>query len=144
MVDQPSDIELQRLLDERAIERLLAQYCRLVDDGHASQVADLFEADARLDLMGREAVGRDAIADVFAAAGGPVERPSTSHVLSNAVIDLDGSEARAATDLAVISRSADGTFGVTLAGRYHDDLRRTDRWRFVSRRFVVHARSPVG
>lgn len=141
-MDQPSSEEIRRLVDERAIERLLVRYCRLVDDGHSSQVAELFEADASLDLMGREAVGRDAIAQVFAAAGGPVDRPSTSHALSNAVIDVDGSSATATTDLTVVSRSADGTFAVTLTARYHDELRRTDRWRFKSRRVVVHARSP--
>jgi 3-phenylpropionate/cinnamic acid dioxygenase small subunit len=143
VVDQPSSEEIRRLVDERAIERLLVRYCRLVDDGHSPQVAELFEADASLDLMGREAVGRDAIAQVFAAAGGPVDRPSTSHALSNAVIDVDGSSATATTDLTVVSRTAEGTFAVTLAARYHDELRRTDRWRFVSRRVVVHARSPT-
>lgn len=144
MAERPPTDEVQRLVDERAIERLLVEYCRLVDDGETSRVAELFEADGRLDLMGREAVGRDAIAAVFAAAGSPVDRPSTSHVLSNIVIELDGSSAKATTDLTVVGRSADGTFAVTLAARYHDELRRTDRWRFLSRRVVVHARPPTG
>ena len=137
---RPSDDEVQRLFDERAIERLLAEYCRLVDDGRASGIAALFEADATLDLMGREAVGRDAIAQVFASGGGPVDRPSTSHVLSNTIIELEGPSATATSDVTVVSRLADGTFAVTLAARYHDKLRRTDRWRFVRRRVVVHAR----
>jgi hypothetical protein len=49
------------------------------------------------------------------------------------------------SDLAVVSRNVDGTFGITLAARYHDELRRSDAWRFTMRRVVVHAKTtPTG
>lgn len=135
------DDDLRRLLDERAIEQLLVSYCRSVDDGDTAAVVALFEEDATLDLMGRVAVGREAIAEVFAAAGGPFERPSTTHALSGIVIEVDGARARSQADLTVISRTADGSFAVTLAARYHDVLQRTDRWRLAQRRVVVHGRA---
>lgn len=133
---------LDRMVQEREIERLLVRYCRLVDDGHTAEVSELFEPDGRLDLMGRKVLGRDAIAQVFAEGGGPVERPSSSHVLSNMEIELTGNTARAVTDLTVVGRLADGSSAITLVARYHDELRLSDRWRFVSRRVVVHAKSP--
>jgi len=135
------DDAIDRLVDERAIERLLVRYCRLVDDGRTAEVPELFVPDGRLDLMGRVAVGREAIAEVFAAGASPFDRPSTSHMLSNIEIDLDGAAARCVSDLAVVSRQADGTFSITLAARYHDELRRSDAWRFTTRRVVVNAKT---
>lgn len=136
----PDDGDLRRLLDERAIEAVLVSYCRSVDDGAVADVVALFEEDATLDLMGRVAVGRAAIAEVFAVAAGPFDRPSTTHALSGIVIELDGAQATSTADLTVLSRTTDGSFQVTLCARYHDVLRRTDRWRLSSRRVVVHAR----
>jgi hypothetical protein len=34
--------DLERLLAERACERLIVEYCRLVDFGEAARIADLF------------------------------------------------------------------------------------------------------
>ena len=39
--------ELDRTLVERSCERLIMEYCRLVDFGEAAAVADLFTEDAR-------------------------------------------------------------------------------------------------
>ena len=139
------DGALAALIEERAIERLLVRYCRLVDDRRIAEVPALFEPDGRLDLMGRIAVGRAAIAEVFAAGPGPLERPVTSHVLSNMDIDLAGNTARCTSDLTVVTRHPDGDFGISLAARYHDELQRSTEWRFASRRVVVHGRAaPTG
>lgn len=37
--------ELQELVDEKACEKLIAEYCHLVDFGNASAIADLFTTD---------------------------------------------------------------------------------------------------
>ena len=53
------DDQLERLVAERACERLVLEYARLVDSGSASQIADLFTDDGEwLGADGRGMHGR--------------------------------------------------------------------------------------
>ena len=39
------DQDIQRLFDERECEKLISEYCRLVDFGNAAGIAQLFVSD---------------------------------------------------------------------------------------------------
>src|SRR5687768_13411129 len=53
------DAELQRLLDEREIERRLADYCRGVDRGDAELVASVYHPDGTDDHGSFRGLGID-------------------------------------------------------------------------------------
>ena len=120
--------------DERAITRVLAEYCHLVDDGNVEALLDRFTDEAIFEFGGRETVGRAALAAYFAATALPEHRGK--HITANIVVDVDGDRATAASDFVFLKKTTDG-LSPRLTGRYLDDLRRIDgRWR-VSRRAVA-------
>lgn len=121
--------------DEHGIQRTLARYCQLCDDGHFDEWADLFVEDATLSVMGRTYEGRDAIKAMIVNAMPPERRGK--HFLGQSVADvgIDSSLATAVTDFSFIARDGEGRFAITNAGRYHDTLVRAGDgcWRFRSR-----------
>ena len=135
-----------RMRDEWAISRVLARYCRFLDDQRFDDVVALFAPDGVLDSMGTRAQGQQEIRAFFPPigslpAGASGGRPSSMHVLSNPVIDVDGDRARAESDWVMIQRDESGTTNIVLAGRYRDELARIDgEWRFSSRTPVALAR----
>lgn len=128
--------------DDREIRALLARYCHTYDDGRADEFAALFVDDASFTVMGRTQHGRDAIRTNIG-----VWDPSTppgQHVTYNSVIRPEGDRAVADTDFCYLRRDTDGC-AITTAGRYHDELVRTDEgWRFASRtiRFLGEPPAP--
>jgi 3-phenylpropionate/cinnamic acid dioxygenase small subunit len=134
--------------DEWAIGRVLARYCRFLDDQRYDDVVALFAPEGVLESMGtraegRDAIGRDAIRAFFSEDGSTGGRPTSAHVLSNPVIDVDGDTARAESDWVMIQRDETGATGIVLAGRYRDELVRIDgEWRFSNRTPIALARRP--
>jgi 3-phenylpropionate/cinnamic acid dioxygenase small subunit len=129
--------------DEWAIGRVLARYCRYLDDQRYDEVVALFAPEGVLDSMGTRAEGREAIRAFFPESESTGGRPSAMHVLSNPVIDVDGDTARAESDWVMIQRDEAGVTGIVLAGRYRDVLARIDgQWRFASRTPIALARRP--
>ncbi len=123
-------------LDERAIARVLAEYCHLVDDANIEALLDRFTDDAVFVFSGQETVGRSALTDYFAATVLPQHRGK--HLTSNIVIDVDGDCAMAASDFLFLKKTSDG-LSPRLTGRYNDDLRRTnDRWQICRRTVTLH------
>ncbi len=135
--------DLEKLLIERACERLVAEYCHLIDHGHASKVADQFTDDgvwrsAEVTMSGRAELVRG-----FAAR----ERKtgSISRHVCNALIDVvDENNATGVAYLTLYRH--DGEPGRTIApvgaplmvGEYRDQFVRTaDGWRFKRRDAVV-------
>jgi ketosteroid isomerase-like protein len=129
-------------LDKLAIREVLERYMRYNDDGAADRIADLFDEDAVMQVMGRVIEGRDAIRAVFAPSGAPDPEPWSSpgrllvqprsvHLSSNPVIDVDGDLATSETDFLVVRRDESGTAVPALVGRYRDRLRRRDDGRWV-------------
>ncbi|MEZ5169393.1 MAG: nuclear transport factor 2 family protein [Acidimicrobiia bacterium] len=117
--------------DDTAIRRLLATYCHAYDDGRTDDFAALFTDDAQFTVMGVTHTGRPAIRENIGAwkPGTPVGQ----HVTYNAVIEVTGDAADAATDFCYLQRSDDG-LRLTQAGRYIDELvREGGGWRFRSR-----------
>jgi hypothetical protein len=151
-VSETAEIELGHWLDKLKIRDLLERYMRFNDDRAADRIVELFDEDARFQVMGKVYVGREAITGMFRGEGSnrppwtdPGElfsQPASVHISSNPVIDLDGDEASAETDFLVIHRGSDGRAHPVLVGRYRDRLRRLGdgRWVIYTRTAVSVAR----
>ena len=127
---------LERMLAERAIERLMADYAAAIDADDPVGAAACFAPDGVGDYWGEEQ-GREAIAarlteilDAFTA---------TSHHLSNIRIELGDDPDRATAQSYVYAfhrRRSDGT-SFHSWGRWVDELVRLDEgWRFARRSVV--------
>ena len=73
------DPELQRLLDERAIERRLVDYCRGVDRGDAALVASVYHPDGTDDHGSFKGLGVDFAEHVDAPAGRALRGDDAHH-----------------------------------------------------------------
>ena len=117
--------------DERAILRVLSEYCFRVDDGEFVGLLDCFTTDAEFVFAGRTRVGHDALLRFFEATGAPQMRGK--HMVANTVVDVEGATARSTSDFVFFART-ESALAPILAGRYQDELRRDGgRWR-LSRR----------
>lgn len=121
--------------DEHRIQRTLARYCQLCDDGLFEEWAELFTDDATFSVMGRSYEGREAIKAMILAAMPPERRGK--HFLGQSVADVDAGsrQATAVTDFTFIAKDAEGRLAITNAGRYHDALVQSGDgcWLFRSR-----------
>jgi uncharacterized protein (TIGR02246 family) len=130
------------LLAALAVRTVLERYCSLLDAGAVSDLLDLFEDDCTFTMMGRTYDGKSEFAAVWSTIA-RTERPSTLHALVNPDVSVDGDRATAVSGWILIDRTGTGGAAqVSLAGRYHDALRRSaeNQWRFVSRRVETLAR----
>ena len=143
--DRHMSDQLERLLAERACQRLVFEYARLVDSGSASHVADLFTDDGEwLGSDGRGMHGQDEIRAAFAAREA-VSRRQSRHVITNVLIDIDGPDKGSGIAYLVNFRhDAEGTVAAHPApadhpkfvGDYHLTFRRVgERWHIVTLRF---------
>jgi hypothetical protein len=83
--------ELDRLLAERACERLIVEYCRLVDFGHAAGIADLFTDDGTWTGVDLVLSGREQIRAWFTEREGLARRVSR-HVCTNVGVEVTSLE----------------------------------------------------
>ena len=137
---------VERLLAERACERLIVEYARRVDFGEAGRIADLFTADGRWEGTDLLLDGRDAIREWFVERERLARRVSR-HVCTN--IAVEAVSANVATSLCYMinyrhdRREGDATTPVPAehpkyVGELRDTFRLTDDgWRFSSRRVTV-------
>ncbi|MEZ5499942.1 MAG: nuclear transport factor 2 family protein [Steroidobacteraceae bacterium] len=126
---------IRRIEDRDAIRRLVADYCKVVDDRDLAALTALFAPDAV--MKSRDGVmnarGRGAIAEMFKgrfAVLGP-----TFHYTHDVAIDLSDDAPDEASAL-VSSHAEVFRTGVAMiaAIRYHDRLVRLDeRWHFAER-----------
>jgi hypothetical protein len=140
---------LQRWVDKLEIRELIERSMRYCDDEAGTQVAELFAEDGVLQLAGTVFAGRDAIRQMFGHPDPPhwtepnrlLLQPPAAHWSSNPVINVDGENATAETDMLVVNRDEAGRAHVTLVARYRDRLRRGDTgWVIVNRTGVSIAR----
>ena len=124
--------DLQRLLDERAIYRVMVEYFDRVDALDPFGAARVFAPDATADLMtgkvyeGRAAIGR-ALARIL------LQYRHTSHHISNHRADVDGDRATSLTSIYAYHRFPDDRVW-HLWARHQDVLeRRDDIWVLTSR-----------
>lgn len=122
---------VQRMLEERAIERLLTQYVADNDGGNWEAVAATYTADGR---MSRPTApddfieGREAILDAFKARPARASR----HVVANIRVDVsdDGTATAASQILLFLEQKSP-----PLVGSYADRLVKEDgSWKFTERR----------
>lgn len=124
--------------DITAIRALVAAYGERIDTGDLDGVAELFRHGAWRSgtrrLEGFDAV-RAVYDDVILYDDGT---PSTHHVMSNLVVEVDGDTARSRCTFTVLQARPDVPLRAVLVGRYHDEFVRVDgRWRFRVR--TIHA-----
>ena len=144
--DRIAELEerVRRLEDERAIERMIASYGPLVDAGEADATADLWAVDGTYDVEGWPMRSRDDVAAMVRsdAHQGLISR-GCSHFLGPVVVTVDGNDAVAVCESALIVAGASEATGegqatkgfhVYRAGANHFRLRRRDgRWQIVHR-----------
>ena len=126
----------RQLIDDLAIQRVMATYCQCVDDARFADAASLFTGDGVFDYSGRRSVGRDAIVSFLGEFQGPERRGR--HSCTTPLVDYDGEGgARAVTDFVFFGK-ADGAWFVKFVGRYYDTLRaQAEGWRVHERRVVL-------
>lgn len=132
--------DLERMLIERACERLVAEYCHFVDHGLGARIAEQFTDDGVWTSAENTLEGKAAIARGFAARQANAGRMSR-HVCDNVLIEVV--DADNATGVAYLTLyRADGEVGrarspaqaPTLVGEYRDVFARTaEGWRFKRR-----------
>jgi 3-phenylpropionate/cinnamic acid dioxygenase small subunit len=121
----------------RAIERLIATYAELVDDGDFAGVGFLL-ADATFTGAAGSVSGRDAIEkmlrdNVIVYDDGT---PRTKHITTNLAIDVDEEDGKAVSRsyFTALQALPDLALQPIVTGRYHDRFaRRGGQWRFVER-----------
>lgn len=140
-------IDTARLLDERAIERLLVRYASAVDERDLPGFDEVFVADATAYYgFSGNISGRAAIVDLVRATA---EKCSGSqHLIGNFRINVEGDRATAKSSLQAIlvGTGAYRDRHLTLWGEYRDRLeRRPEGWRIVHRELVtLHATGDIG
>ena len=144
---------LQRLVDERAIERILFDYAYYLDMNMPDEMADLFVDECVVSYApnfgaeGIEAYKKtlDGIGTFFTA---------TTHHVSNIVIDFtNDSEASVRAVVMAIHRYTKERPDGLLFGQYHDVVvKRDGQWKFKTRvlkttmatDYHVRASNPIG
>ena len=134
-----------RLIAERACERLMYQYARFVDSGEAARIADLFTDDGVWTAAdGRSMDGQDQIRAAFSARQALTRRLSR-HVITNVLIDVH-SDTEASGTAYLVNYRHDGTGDRVerpgparhpkFVGDYHLEFRSLDgEWRIARLRF---------
>ncbi|MGW1532890.1 nuclear transport factor 2 family protein [Streptomyces aureus] len=141
---------LQRLLAERACERLVLELVRRLDLGEPGTVCDLFTADGVWQWPDdeRRIVGRDALRAYFGSR--PADRLSR-RMCSNILVTLDSPDTATATTYFVTYRVDGHTEGTLVptplpanAGHYEDTFRRVDgEWLIASRTLFLAFGGPT-
>lgn len=122
----------------RAIERLIAGYAALVDDGDFAAVGRLL-ADATFTGGAGSLTGGDAIAEMLRENVILYDdgTPRTKHITTNLAIDIDEESGTATSRsyFTALQALPDLALQPIVSGRYHDRFERRDgQWRFVERR----------
>jgi hypothetical protein len=130
---QPGVDTDQLLRDKAAITDVVSLYHHLIDGPEVSRLGEVFSMDAIFDTSAfglPVAEGLDAIIALF---GHDLATPVKAHVGGNALIEVDGDEARCVSKC--IGMLSDGRVGVSI---HSDRLRRTaEGWRVEERRVTM-------
>ena len=130
--------EMQRVLDEAAIHRVLVQYCRGVDRGDEELIAAVYWPDATDDHGIYKGSGPGFAPYVVKALN--AHALATTHLIANVTIELAAGVAHVESyTLARHKLRRDGRLVLeTFAGRYLDRFeKRGAEWR-IAHRQVVH------
>ena len=146
-----TDEALRALQDRIEIEELMHRYAEMVDFRQWKEMDRIFALEATIDYTSSGGVAgpfRETLAWLDRALE---SWPLNLHVVSNAIIDIDGDRATSRCYFhAPMGRNAPegGQYVITNSGRYHDELIRTaDGWRIVARvceQFLMQGALPEG
>ncbi|MGW1197380.1 nuclear transport factor 2 family protein [Streptomyces sp. NPDC002536] len=134
---------VERLLAERACERLILELVRRLDLGEPSTVCELFTPDGVWEWPydGRRIEGREALRDYFGSR--PADRLSR-RMCTNILVTLDSPHTAAATTYFATYRVDGYTDGALLPprlpaniGHYEDTFRKIDGTWLLARRTLV-------
>ncbi len=124
-----------------AIEALVYEHAWLIDHGHADQLPNLYTDDARVQGVGPEKIGREAIA-VWARERAAMTQRRSRHVQTNIRLEAESpATVRGTVVLTLYRHDGDGPGSPSplLIGEYQDVYQRgTDgQWRFSQRSLSV-------
>lgn len=116
---------------EQAIRRLKHEYCFAIDSGRYEEWASLFTEDGRFSTGPEDTIEGHEELLAFASEEFDETFETTTHIVTNPVIDVDGSEASGRWYLLFIFVTGDGSVSWSQA-RYDDRYRRVDgTWRIA-------------
>jgi len=125
------------VLEEKdAIRELQARYCFHFDNAEFDRWLDLWTPNGAFDLgqrgrlAGREGLGKF-LQSIPLTNGSPLMR----HCVMNSIVEVDGERAKAWCYVVVIHGGT--PLGITIAGRYEDQLAKSNgRWLFQERKVL--------
>ena len=121
--------------DVERIRRLLAEYCRFLDDRRYAEFGQLFAPDGVWRMGGRAHHGPTEVQAFMDQL--LLDHPDrrSLHMHTNVAIDVDGDTARSTSDYTMLTRTGSAPWQVLGMGRYVDRLIRhaDDSWRFAER-----------
>jgi len=128
---------LQRVDDQMAIERLLKEYGRTLDNRDFGAYAGLFAREGEwkgaLGTYHGPAAIQAAMEKIFKDAAADIPRGSNFHVMSNFIIDVQADRATAHSTF-IFYKMNKNVPEAAVAGRYEDILiRENGSWRFLQR-----------
>ncbi|GGL94152.1 hypothetical protein GCM10010129_42630 [Streptomyces fumigatiscleroticus] len=148
VTDDPSPVE--RLLAERACERLILEFVRRLDLGEPGTVCELFTPDGVWEWPrdGRRIVGRQALRAYFGSR--PADRLSR-RMCTNILVTVDSPDTASATTYFATYRVDGYTEGTLVpprppvnVGHYEDTFRRLDgTWYMATRTLVLPFGGPT-
>lgn len=133
--------QVQELKDRAEIEQLLMTYGRDLDNRDFAAYSELFASNGDwsgnlngkpVKFVGPAAI-KSAMEKVFARPAGSPKPAQNFHLLTNAIIDVDGDHATAVSKWTFVMVS-DGKPVIMNSGRYDDTLvRENGHWKFLHR-----------
>ncbi len=134
---QSLEARIQRIDDRMAIEQLLMEYGRAVDNRDFASFAALFTDDgewkgAQGSYHGPKQI-QESMEKMFTAAAADIPKGKNFHLLTNVIIDLHGDHATASSKF-IFYKTNGAKPEAEVAGRYEDRLVRIGgSWRFQQR-----------
>jgi ketosteroid isomerase-like protein len=134
---QSLEARVKRLEDRAEIERLLMLYGKALDDRDFAAYSQLFAEDGEWTgstgtFKGRAQI-KAAMETAFPPASAASATPASFHLLTNAIIEVDGDRATALSKWTFV-RIVDLKPVIALAGSYQDTLiRENGHWKFQRR-----------
>jgi len=135
---QSLEARIQRIDDRMAIEQLLMEYGRAVDNRDFAAFAALFTEDgewtgAQGSYRGPKQI-QESMEKIFTAAAADIPKGKNFHLLTNVIIDLQGDHATASSKF-IFYKMNGAKPEAEVAGRYEDQLVRLGGvWKFKQRR----------
>jgi hypothetical protein len=130
-------MDTTEIADRLSIAETLARYCPGIDRCDADLLAAVFTPDARIDYGDGAKSPPDTIPGLMAGLGA---MRLTQHNISNTVMQVAGTRARAETNCVALHLipTPEGEIELVVGGRYLDTLVKQDgTWRIAERLYVM-------